>query len=249
MINKNTLFAEDISFSFITNGNRLSWQDFNFKIKQGEIVSIIGSSGIGKTTLLRVLSGLHNCESGKVYIDDPINIVQQPDSPIFIVFQEYNLTLLPWLTIEDNINLGLHKSSDHEKPEINKTLNILFSNNVDFNKLLKSYPDQLSGGQKQRIQIARALISDSKFIFFDEPDTGIDYKNKLNLRKTIRLLATDQEKGIVLITHDLENAFELSDRFYLIHKINGIGKIELIELNKSNFLDIDIFREKVLNYI
>lgn len=244
-----TLFANDISFSFVTNGHKLSWQNFNFKIEQGEIVSIIGSSGIGKTTLLRVLSGLHNYESGNVFIDEPINRVQQPNSPIFIVFQDYNLTLLPWLTIAENINLGLHKSIDPEKPEINETLKILFTDTSDFTKILKSFPDQLSGGQKQRIQIARALISNSNFIFFDEPDTGIDYKNKLNLRKTIKVLANKQAKGIVLITHDLENAFDLSDRFYLIHKINGNSNIMLIELNKSVFKDLQEFRKSVLTYI
>src|SRR5690606_25969013 len=142
-------------------------------IKQGESVSLIGGSGIGKTTLMRVLAGLHEYKSGSIYIDNENNTVEQPLSSVFIVFQDYNLTLLPWLTIKDNINLGLHKSKNQTSPELNSILSMLFPDVTDHNTTLQKYPDQLSGGQKQRIHIARALIADSDFIFFDEPDTGV----------------------------------------------------------------------------
>lgn len=244
-----TLFAKDLSFSYINNGIKQDWQNFDFSVKQGEAVSIIGSSGIGKTTLLRVLSGLHKHDKGIVYIDSIENTVQQPKSPIFIVFQEYNMTLLPWLTIEENIELGFYKTSLISKKKIAETLNILFPDKSKHSSILNSFPDQLSGGQKQRIQIARALVSNSDFIFFDEPDTGIDFKSKLSLRQTLNQLAKEQKKGIILITHDLENAYELSNRYYIIHKINEHGKIELIELKKSNYNNLDCFRKKVLEFI
>lgn len=242
-----SIFADDISFSYINNGKKLSWQNFNFFVTQGEAVSIVGSSGIGKTTLLRVLSGLHKYETGCVYIDNKENIVLQPYSPIFIVFQDYNLTLLPWLTIEENINLGLYKSDNLNYSNLEETLKLLFPNYKNYSDLVKSYPDQLSGGQKQRIQIARALVSNSEFIFFDEPDTGIDFKHKLLLREILLNLVKKQEKGIVLITHDLENAYELSNRLYLIHKDNNT--IKLIELKKENIDNLDEFRKIVLSYI
>jgi ABC-type nitrate/sulfonate/bicarbonate transport system ATPase subunit len=243
-----TLYADGISFSYVTNGKKLSWINFNFSVAKGEAVSIIGSSGIGKSTLMRVLSGLHKYETGCVYIDDKKNVVRQPYSPIFIVFQDYNLTLLPWLSIENNINLGLYKSKNNNNPTINETLKLLFPNIGNYQDFLKTYPDQLSGGQKQRIQIARALISNSEFLFFDEPDTGIDYKHKILLRK-ILLKLVGKNKGIILITHDLENAYELSNRFYVIHKSADTNTINLIEFKREEFCSLDEFRKKVISYI
>lgn len=241
-----TLYAKNISFSHKTT----SWNNFNFEIKQGESVSLIGSSGIGKTTLMRVLAGLHEYKNGSIYIDDENNKVEQPLSSVFIVFQDYNLTLLPWLTIKGNINLGLHKSKNLTPPELNNILSMLFPDITDHNTTLQKYPDQLSGGQKQRIQLARALVADSDFIFFDEPDTGVDYKNKLALRDVLKKLITEKSKGIVLITHDLENAFEVSNRYYIIHKEKEQnGNVSLTELKKEDYNTLEEFRKKVLEYI
>ncbi|HMK24958.1 MAG TPA: ATP-binding cassette domain-containing protein [Chitinophagaceae bacterium] len=245
-----TLRADNISFNYVTDGKKTSWHNFHFSVTRGEAVSIIGSSGIGKTTLLRVLSGLHTYDSGGcVYIDDKKNIVRQPDTPIFIVFQEYNLTLLPWLTIEKNINLGLYKSESSGETKLSEALQLLFPKEKDHSGFLKKYPDQLSGGQKQRIQIARALVSNSEFIFFDEPDTGIDYKNKLSLRGILKNLVTVQNKGVILITHDLENAYELSNRFYIIHKNEETNTLDLVEFGKLEFCNLDDFRSRVKSYL
>ena len=245
-----TLYAKDISFSLTTDKEKISWDNFSFEVQQGESVSLIGSSGIGKTTLLRVLSGLHKFDSGNLYIDTEENKVKQPDSSVYTVFQDYNLTLLPWLTVKDNINLGLYKLSNgvENASKLNEILSMLFPDTTDHNSILQRYPDELSGGQKQRVQIARALISDSDFIFFDEPDTGIDYKNKLALRCTFKKLVTEKSKGIILITHDLENAFEVSNRYYIIHK-NANSKIGLIELKKTDYCTLEKFQKKVLEYI
>lgn len=243
-----TFYAKNISFSH----KATSWNNFNFEVKQGESVSLIGSSGIGKTTLMRVLAGLHEYKNGNIYIDYENNKVEQPLSPVFIVFQDYNLTLLPWLTIKENINLGLHKSKkkNQTSPDLNSILSMLFPDTTNHNSTLQKYPDQLSGGQKQRVQIARALIADSDFIFFDEPDTGFDYKNKLSLREVLKKLITVESKGVVLTTHDLENAFEVSNRYYIIHNNKEKNdNICLTELNKKDFSNLQAFRKKVLEYI
>lgn len=245
-----TLYAENLTFSYLLkDGKSLTWDKFNFKISQGEVISIIGGSGIGKTTLLRVLAGLHNTESGKLFLNNPNNKVVQPQSPIFIVFQDYNLSLLPWLTIKKNILLGTFKSEEKERIPLNDVLEQLFPKMCDFEDFLGKYPDELSGGQRQRVQIARALISNSEFIFFDEPDTGIDYKHKLALRRIMLDLCNINSKGIVLITHDIENAFEVSNRIYVIHKINELKTIELLEFDKTNEIDFATFKEKIIKYI
>ncbi len=247
-----TLHADQLCFKHHDKRSNLIWNNFKFSVSLGETVSIIGSSGIGKTTLLRVLSGLHKFESGNIYIDSSENTVTQPKSPIFIVFQDYNLTLLPWLTVKENIKLADFKSTVQNKITILETLEILFGNNANNTKILEMYPDQLSGGQKQRIQIARALFSNSDFIFFDEPDTGVDIKTKLSLRKTFIDLAKNQNKGIVLITHDLDNAYAISDKLYIIHESNqnSTNRIfNLVEVVKDNSMQFDNFRKMVIDYL
>ncbi len=241
-----SLIAENIFYHFKNEEkNTFFWKNFNFKVQQGEVVSLLGSSGIGKTTLLRVLSGLHPIEQGQVFIDEVSNLVKQPEAPVFVVFQDYGFTLLPWLTIKKNIALGRFKTQNQGDIDYQEIKRVLFPTRYNFEKFLNQYPNQLSGGQKQRVQIARAMVSASDFIFFDEPDSGIDYKSKLAIRALLQQLAYRNNKGIVLITHDLESAYKVSNKAYVLHKELVNNDIKLIELKTADYSSFEIFREKV----
>lgn len=241
-----TLVAQSIFYVFKKKEQTaFSWRDFNFEVRQGEIVTLIGASGIGKTTLLRVLSGLHPLEKGEVFIDHASSPVKQPESKVFVVFQDYGFTLLPWLSVRKNIELGRFKSKAEEVIDFEAIRKVLFPGIKDFEKFLDQRPNQLSGGQKQRVQIARAMVSEADFIFFDEPDSGIDYKSKLAIRALLQQLAIEKNKGIILITHDLENAFHVAVRCYVLHKEEQGTEIELMPINTSDYANFEAFREEI----
>lgn len=223
------LIAEKVSFRYKdSDKEEHNWEDLNFQVENASVTSILGESGVGKTTLLRILSGIQAPEKGRVYINTSNNIIKQPQSPIFVVFQDYNLTLLPWLSVRENILLGQYKTghtiSETELLEIVKKLYKEF--HPDYEGLLNKFPNNLSGGQKQRLQIARALVSNTQFIMFDEPDSAVDFRTKSSIREIIKYLSKEKNIGVVVITHDIENAIAFSNKIYVLARHSSIAELK-----------------------
>jgi NitT/TauT family transport system ATP-binding protein len=213
------LIADKVSFRYKDSDKKEhKWEGLNFQVENGSVTSILGESGVGKTTLLKILSGIHAPEKGSVYINSPANVIQQPQSPIFVVFQDYNLTLLPWLTVRQNILLGQYKTGNKITNEsVLKIVKELFKEfHSDHEAFLNKYPNNLSGGQRQRLQIARALVSDAQFIMFDEPDSAVDFRTKSSIRELIKYLSKEKKIGVIVITHDIENAIAFSNKIYVL---------------------------------
>jgi NitT/TauT family transport system ATP-binding protein len=234
----NRLIADNISFLFKDpEGNEKRWKNLNFQVETGSVTSILGASGIGKTTLLKILAGIKHLENGKVFIDTEENIVEQPKSPIFVVFQDYNLTLLPWLSVKKNILLGQYKSgysiSEDNLVEIVKNLFKELKTEIETKIFLDKYPNTLSSGQKQRIQIARALITNAQFILLDEPDSAVDFLTKSTIREVIVYLAKVRKVGVIVITHDIENAIAFSNKIYVLARYNGNAELCEFSVSKS----------------
>ncbi|MBN2443935.1 MAG: ABC transporter ATP-binding protein [Spirochaetales bacterium] len=179
-----------------------------FSVDNGDIVSIIGPSGSGKTTLLKIIAGIENPTDGTIDFETP----PSRENPIILVFQDY--VLFPHLSVFDNIAFGLTTRKVHKKRIKEKVDSFL--DYFDIQDKADSFPAHLSGGQKQRVAIARAMIVNPSILLLDEPFANLDKNLKLETAAFIR--KTQKEFGIttISVTHDLEEAFTMSDKIGIL---------------------------------
>ncbi|MBW7986643.1 amino acid ABC transporter ATP-binding protein [Lactobacillus helveticus] len=192
--------------------NRPILKDISFTLNDGEIMAIVGPSGVGKTTLLRIIAGLETKDSGKMLIDG-----QAYDSgKVGVVFQDYNL--FPNLNVLQNITLAPTLVLRENKEEANKEAYELL-NRLQMNGREKQYPYELSGGQKQRVAIARALAMKPRILCYDEPTSALDP----NLRKEVEKMILGLKKsGLtqLIITHDLQFAENVADQMLKVQPLS-----------------------------
>jgi sulfonate transport system ATP-binding protein len=193
--------------AFELNGERLTALDaFNLEIDDGEFVAIVGGSGCGKSTLLRLLVGLDRDFQGEILIDGrPFAGI---GSDRGIVFQEHRL--FPWLTVEQNIALGLINDG-LSKAELDASVadHIALVGLRGFEKAL---PHQLSGGMAQRVAIARGLVASSRILMLDEPFAALDALTRHQMEDELHRIGAARRVTTILVTHDVEEAIYLSDR-------------------------------------
>jgi iron(III) transport system ATP-binding protein len=192
-------------------GNICIAKDINLDIKEGEIFTILGKSGSGKTTFLRMIAGLETPDDGKISIDNNIVFsntinLQAKNRKVAVVFQNY--ALLPHLSIASNITFG----SDASKVDLEEILEKTKLKGQE-NKL----PHELSGGQQQRVALARALINKPKILLLDEPLSNIDTELRAHLRAELKEMIKSFGITALFITHDKEDAFYLSDRIAIMY--------------------------------
>ena len=180
--------------------------DVNLSVAEGEFVAILGFSGTGKTTLISLIAGLIEADSGEVLIKG--QPVSGPGGETSLVFQSYSL--FPWLTVERNVAFGLDMKDvpAAQKREIVEQ-HIRLVGLTGFERHL---PHQLSGGMRQRVAIARALAVDPKVALFDEPFAALDAQNRALLQDELVRISQATHKTMLLITHSIDEAVKLSDR-------------------------------------
>lgn len=190
--------------------------DISLTVEDGEIISILGPSGGGKTTLLNVILGITPISSGSlVYNGEDLSRVPMKKRGFNIVFQDY--ALFPNLTAYQNIVYGLrNKPTIATKEEVQELIQLL-----DLKEHMNKYIDQLSGGQKQRIALARTLVMKPKILLLDEPLSALDGVIKESIKERIRMIAKQYHLTTIIVTHDPEEALTLSHRVLIL---NG-GKI------------------------
>ena len=178
-------------------------------IRPGEFLSLIGSSGCGKTTLLRLIAGLDKPQAGRLFLDG-IEI-EGPSHERGLVFQAANL--FPWETIENNIAAGLKARGVYKgkKKEVQRYIDMTGLNGFE-----RTYPHQVSGGMAQRASLARALINDPKVLLLDEPLGALDAFTRMDLQDKILELWGERGTTTVLVTHDVDEAVYLSDRIVVM---------------------------------
>src|SRR6476661_3552812 len=195
--------------------------NITFHVAEGEALVLLGASGSGKTTILRIIAGLEQPYTGKIILHSK-DVTELPprERGIGVIFQSY--ALFPKMTVEKNIGYGLRIRSRRRK-EIKKTVNELLSL-VQLEEHRKKYPSQLSGGQQQRVAIARTLAYKPEVLLFDEPFGALDTQTRVHLRREIKALLRKVNVPSIFITHDQEEALELGDRVAVLNK----GHIEQI---------------------
>lgn len=203
-------------------------RDISFSVDDGEFISVLGESGCGKTTLLRMIAGLEKRDSGSIVMEGK-DVASLPtvQRNIGMVFQNYSL--FPNMTVEQNITYALKSRNKKGKncyPELAKDI----IQKCELQALLNRYPYQLSGGQQQRTAIARSLVMNPRILLLDEPFSALDVTIRQSLRALIKQLQKEFHITMIYVTHDQEEAFTLSDRIIILHEgiIQQMGRSDEI---------------------
>ena len=196
----------------------------NLQINDGEIVSLMGSSASGKTTLIRAIAGFQDISSGIIKIDNQVvngdNVrVDVVDRNVGVIFQD--LALFPHLTVRENICFGLNNLENDSRKKRSRELEEM----LGIENIVNRYPNQISGGQQQRVAIARAIAPRPKLLLLDEPFSALDSELKDNLISDIINLIKSESITAILVTHSSEEAFKMSDRVAFISK-NTIAQFD-----------------------
>ena len=227
-------------------------KDVSFDIKDGEFLTLLGPSGCGKTTILRCIAGLESIDSGDILLNgESIKALAPNKRNVNTIFQNY--ALFPHLNVYDNVAYGprIKKSMDEKelKGNISEVLNL-----VQMSGYEERMPHQLSGGQRQRIAIARALINEPDILLLDEPLGALDLKLRKHMQTELSHLQKQTKTTFVYVTHDQEEALNMSDRIAVINKgeIQQIGSPRDVYNNPKNLFvtnfigDRNIIKVKVL---
>ena len=198
-------------------GNRVVIENLNLRIERGEFVVLLGESGCGKTTLLRALAGLDPIDGGRIVA---------PRRPA-VVFQEHRL--LPWENLWRNVSLGLQASDARQRATAALS-------EVGLAERLDDWPRNLSGGQAQRVALARALVQEPKLLLLDEPFAALDALTRIRMHALVRELVAVHRPGVLLVTHDVDEAIALADRILVMregriafeHRTKGDGTTPIL---------------------
>jgi ABC-type Fe3+/spermidine/putrescine transport system ATPase subunit len=202
-------------------GDTTVLENISFSVLQDEIVVLLGASGSGKTTILRVIAGLEMPDSGMIVLHGKdVTSLPARERGTGVIFQSY--ALFPKMTVEQNIGYGL-KLRRRKRKEIKEAVDRLLEL-VDLTEHRDKYATQLSGGQQQRVAIARALAYEPEVLLFDEPFGALDAQIRQMLRREIRALLKKIRVPSIFITHDQEEALELGDRIAVLNA----GRLEQI---------------------
>lgn len=228
---------KDLNFKY-RNSKEDTIKNFSINIHKGEIISILGESGSGKSTILRLISGLETPSSGLIKVDNRVMVdektfIMPEKRGIGMVFQDY--ALFPHMTVAENIKFGLKKMNKKEKNlRLNEVLQL-----VNLEKYKDRYPYELSGGQQQRAALARTLAPKPSLILLDEPFSNLDANLQNRIREELRKIIKQTGTTSIFVTHDKEDALSIADRVVILkegHIVQIGNPKEILENPKSNYV-------------
>ncbi len=191
-------------------------RDINFDIQPGEFVALVGQSGGGKSTLLRLIAGLEHATSGQITQDG--TTINGLNAGSRVMFQDDRL--LPWLTVRENLTFGKTRSTADQD-----TADKLLAR-VELSDFADAYPNSLSGGQRQRVALARALMANPQLLLLDEPLGALDALTRRKMQDLIMDLWQERKMTTILVTHDVNEAVRLANRIFVVrdHEIAWSGE-------------------------
>ena len=184
--------------------------NFSLEIPEKQILAIVGPSGGGKTTLLRMLAGLETIDSGEIYYNDESLAIDELEKRNLLGFVFQDFQLFPHLSVHENLTLSPIKTMNMDKEAAEKKARVLLEQ-LGLAEHADAYPFSLSGGQKQRVALARAMMIDPEIIGYDEPTSALDPELRLEVEK---LILQNKERGMtqIVVTHDLQFAENIADQ-------------------------------------
>lgn len=226
---------KDITYAY---GGKPILQNLSLNIKAKQLTCLLGSSGSGKTTILRLIAGLEKPQSGKIIINN--KVVAQDKSLIVLPHQRnigfifQDLALWPHFTIYKNIAFGLNERKEKNVKETVSRILDFFGLQAQAEK----YPHQLSGGQKQLVAISRSLVLNPEILLMDEPLANLDVKLKQRILGHIKKLKQNFDLSIVYVTHDHKEAFTIADQIIVLNdgKIEEVGTVSEIKKSKNEYI-------------
>jgi ABC-type Fe3+/spermidine/putrescine transport system ATPase subunit len=245
-----------------TYGNLKILDNVSFKVEAGELLSILGESGAGKTTILRIIAGLLASDSGSIFVDDTdITKLISEKRDIGYVFQ--SPLLFPHMTVEENICFGLEVKKWDKRRVMERTRQLLVLLQIE--GLEKRMPSEISGGQQQRVAIARALAPEPRILLMDEPFSSLDPTLRSEMGELIKKIQATEGATIIFVTHDRNESFSLSNSIAFIvegHIVQldtpqniyykPINKTTALYMGECNFIpgkmDENVFKSIIGNF-
>lgn len=219
-------------------------EEVNLTIQPGEFVSIVGTSGCGKSTILRLIAGLIRPTTGEIRLGGKPIVGAGPDRGM--VFQK--ATLFPWLTVEKNVSFSLRMQKKQDKELVEHMLKM-----VGLEDFRKDYPHQLSGGMAQRVALVRSLINHPDILLLDEPLGALDAFTRMNMQDEILNIWREQKQTVVMVTHDVEEAIYMGTRVLVMEPRPGRVKadipIELAEPKQRDSEEFQAYRNRILKML
>ena len=218
--------------------------EVNLTIQPCEFVSIVGTSGCGKSTILRLIAGLIRPTTGEIRLGGKPIVGAGPDRGM--VFQK--ATLFPWLTVEKNVSFSLRMQKKQDKELVEHMLKM-----VGLEDFRKDYPHQLSGGMAQRVALVRSLINHPDILLLDEPLGALDAFTRMNMQDEILNIWREQKQTVVMVTHDVEEAIYMGTRVLVMEPRPGRVKadipIELAEPKQRDSEEFQAYRNRILKML
>jgi sulfonate transport system ATP-binding protein len=237
-----SLLIKNLNKTFNVGGKPVQvLNNISLDIEKGEFVSIVGHSGCGKSTILKIVAGLVDFSEGQVYLGG--KPIKGPGLERGMVFQDHRL--LPWLTVWENIAFGLYEYRGKELKEVIGAHIKL----VALSGFENAYPHQLSGGMAQRAAIARALVHNPDVLLLDEPFGALDALTRIQLQQEVLRIWGQEKTTMILVTHDIDEAIYLSDRVIVLSnrpaRIQKIVEVELSRPRDRTSYDFSLIRKTI----
>ena len=222
--------------------------DFNLLLEDGEILALLGSSGCGKTTTLRMIAGFETASSGQIKIGErEVNNLKPADRNVAMAFEGY--ALYPPLTVRDNIAFSLMREKISKEKVDSKVVEV--AELLEISEILERYPPSISGGQQQRVSLARALVRDSDALLLDEPMSQLEPQLRAVLRARVKDYIQHNNKTVIFVTHDQTEAVALADKIAVMENgdLKQLASPYKISAKPSNVFVASFIGEPPMNIL